>query len=201
MPHSEPLQGLNAAQRAEVNKYVEAYQHPNYHMGVERFNSASDDLRSIECRDGYLDVGCGRGEMLDVARGLGFENVRGVEVVDTLVGADDAIVQAAAWDLPFEDGAFDVVSLFDVIEHLRPEDTTATVEELARVARKTLIITAANYSSRSLGVELHVNRMAYDDWDRFFRRTFADAEVTWLPRRHGINSETWRIDLGSPGDA
>lgn len=42
--------------------------------------------------------------------------------------------------MPFEDGAFDVVLALDVLEHVPPEDRAAALEELARVARRRLIV-------------------------------------------------------------
>ena len=42
--------------------------------------------------------------------------------------------------MPFDDGAFDVVLALDVLEHVRPEDRTAALAELARVAARRLVV-------------------------------------------------------------
>ena len=165
-------------------------------MGDARRLYAEENLRSAaESCDSYLDVGCGRGEMVAYGSGLGFYAM-GVEAVDYLT-VDDSIVQGLAWELPFQDNSFDLVSLFDVIEHLLPEDTERSLIELRRVASKQLFITAANYSSKSLGVELHVNRRPYEEWDKILRAAFKADHVEWLPRKHGINSETWHVLLSA----
>lgn len=179
------------SRQAEIDKYDSIYRtHDNYRMGDARKNAAIDNLKSVS-PGSYLDVSCGRGEMLEIARKLGFTKVQGTEVAESLIGGP--VVYAEAWELPFEDNAFDVVSLFDVIEHLLPGDERPVCRELARVAKKTVFITAANYSSKSLGVELHVNRRPYPEWDQIFREEFPGV-VTWLPRNGSI-SETWRVDL------
>ena len=182
------------SQEHEIEKYKNVYQHENYRMGDARRLYAEENLRTAaqNCNS-HLDVGCGRGEMVAFARGLGF-HAMGVEAVDYLTDGD-SIVEGVAWDLPFNDDSFDLVTLFDVIEHLLPEDTERALLELRRVAGKQLFITAANYSSKSLGVELHVNRRSYEEWDRILRNVFAGDYVEWLPRKHGINSETWHILL------
>jgi len=183
----------SSAQQAEINKYENVYQHPNYKMGDARFQCARDNLTDSPFRGSYLDVGCGRGEMLTLAKSLGFKKVKGVEVVSYLIGGD--VVQGKAWDLPFDDDAVEVVSLFDVIEHLLYEDMIPTLNELKRVASKQVVLTAANYSSKSLGQELHVNRLPYEVWDEVIKSAFDGCAVEWLPRAHGTNSETWVITL------
>ena len=180
---------LSKQQQAEVDKYCGVYRLDNYAMGAARKACAVENLKSV-APTSYLDVGCGRGEMIAASKELGFDVSAGAEVVDYLTGGD--VVNAPAWDLPFKDGAFDVVSIFDVIEHLLPGDDEKACRELDRVAAKHVFITAANYSSCSLGVELHVNKRAYADWDQLFKEWFS-GRVEWLPRAHGTNSETWHI--------
>lgn len=181
------------AQQAEIQKYEKVYQVERYKMGDARYQYAKECLESSPFRGSYLDVGCGRGEMIATAKSLGYKKANGVEVVSYLIGGD--VVAGKAWDLPFKDNEIEVVSLFDVIEHLLYDDMLPTMAELKRVASKQVILTAANYSSKSLGEELHVNRLPYDEWDRIIREAYAGAEVEWLPRKHGINSETWVITL------
>ena len=98
----------------EHAKYVRAYQANNYGMGWSRMMDAVADLVELPDRGSYLDVGCGRGEMLAHATALGFEPVQGTEIVPSLI--DGArVVRAEVHELPFKDLKFDVVSLFDVI--------------------------------------------------------------------------------------
>lgn len=182
------------AQLAEVRKYDAVYRLPEYRMGDARRRCAEDNLHSVGgfCHS-LLDVGCGRGEMVRYAQAHGWR-AQGVEAVDYLTDGQN-VLWGHAWDLPVADKSFDLVTLFDVIEHILPEDCDRTLAELARVAKKHLFITAANYSSQSLGVELHVNRLPYETWDQIFRAAFPGAAVEWLPRRHGTASETWSIAL------
>jgi SAM-dependent methyltransferase len=186
---------LTEAQHAEIKKYASAYRHPHYRMSDPRRHACVQTLAEVPWRESYLDVACGRGEMLAAARECGFARVQGTEVVPALLGGD--VVAAFAWALPFSDQTFDVVSMFDVIEHLLPGDDARACAELARVARRTILLTANNLSSRDGEVELHINRRPYDEWDELFRLWFPTCRVTWLRHRRAKLSEMWRIDLDS----
>lgn len=172
----------------EIQKYAVAYRRPEYRMGPRRKRAAHAVLNGLT--GSLLDVGCGRGEVLNLAASLGMQ-VTGVEVVPALIAADPRVVYGEAWELPFPDQAFDHVTMFDVMEHLLAEDSERVCLELQRVARQTVILTVANFSHVVDGVELHINCRPYADWDADFRRWFR-GEVEWLPRGGSI-SETWRV--------
>jgi len=181
------------ARRAEHAKYVRAYASATYGMGEVRRRCAVEDLAAL-ARGSYLDVGCGRGEMLVHADVMGFWPVLGAEIVPALIDGG-RVVWAEAHALPFNDDNFDVATMFDVIEHLVPGDDEAACRELARIARRHIIVTASNLRSFSeAGDDLHINRRPYDDWDALFRTWFAPGNVMRLPSRNPI-SETWRVDL------
>lgn len=183
------------AQLAEMHKYDQAYSAPSYRMGDLRKMEARNTLGLVKWRGSYLDVGCGRGEMLDIARDLGFVRTLGVEVVPDLIAARRDVIYAPAWHLPFENQAFEVVTSFDVIEHILPGDDELVCRELDRVASRAIIITANNLPSRLPdGTELHVNRRPYDEWDQLFREWFARGSVYKVDRYGGSVSETWQID-------
>lgn len=182
---------MTPKQRAEVAKYTACYELPKYRMKDDRARQALGALSDLPWRGSYLDVSCGRGEALAHARAIGFAEVQGTEVVEKLLGP--SVRYALAWDLPFPDKSFEVVSLFDVIEHLLPGDDERTCRELARVAGRAILLTASNRESSHNGVELHVNRRPYEEWDGLFRQWFEGAEVTWLHKRASKRSEMWRI--------
>src|ERR1044072_4730710 len=95
--------------------------------------------RSFDFKDRaprILDVGCGTGANLEL---LGeFGEAEGVDVsVDALAfcrarGLQN-VRQGAAEKLPYEDGAFDLVTALDVVEHL--DDDGAVLSEMRRVLR------------------------------------------------------------------
>ena len=184
--------------RYEHEKYIRAYQTNSYAMGHARMLEAVTDLVNLGTRGSYLDVGCGRGEMLGHAKAMGFDPVRGVEVVPNLIDGT-RVLRGEVHDLPFVDSMFDVVTMFDVIEHLLPGDDELACHELARVARRHILLTANNKPSQlAIGEELHINRRPYDEWNALFHGWFGSG-VTRLcstdqRRRHDF-SPTWRVDL------
>jgi len=174
----------------EITKYIRAYSFPDYRMGDLRKASAQGLLMATPSRESYLDIGCGRGEMLTYAKELGFVRVEGTEVVPALISRE-RVRFAQAHNLPFEDGEFDVVSCLDVLEHLVPADTECVLREIDRVAARQIILTANNKPSKSLGTELHVNKRPYPEWDRLIRDCMR-GDVAWINRGFNI-SETWTI--------
>jgi SAM-dependent methyltransferase len=184
---------LTRDQIVEIDKYRRIYAvHEKYRMAPPRLKNFGDAVRDLPWRRSYLDIGCGRGEMLALAQEAGFRRVAGVEVVDALVS--DQVTKAPAWDLPFEAKTFEVVTMFDVIEHLLPGDDEAACREMLRVASKSILVAANSNSSVWQGIELHCNQRPPDVWDGLFREWFT-GRVTWLRQKTFNGTELWRIDL------
>ncbi len=84
-----------------------------------------------------LDVGCGAGHFLDEMRGARGWQVRGVEPsAGAAQAAQDRGLDVYPGDLAaagFPDGAFDAVTLWDVVEHLH--DPQAVLSEVRRILR------------------------------------------------------------------
>lgn len=178
----------------EHAKYETAYQRPKYAMGPARGNDARQDLEALPVRGSYLDVGCGRGEMVTFAGSVGFAMARGCEVVPALIDGE-TVVYGEVHDLPFDDNAFDAVSMFDVIEHLIPGDDELACKELQRVAKHHILLTANNRPSlNQAGDNLHINIRSYDEWHNLFCKWFDAGTVTRLAG-HVYVSEGWRIDF------
>jgi SAM-dependent methyltransferase len=187
---------IDQARAAEHAKYVDVYANqPKYRMKAERRADAVNDLTRLRTRGAYLDVSCGRGDMLREAIALGFDPVHGTEIVPQLIDGK-RVVRAEVHALPFSDKSFDVVTLFDVIEHLIPGDDEVACREMARVARRHIILTANNRPSFSQsGADLHINKRPYEEWDQLLTKWFAPARVTWIKGHRHYISEAWRIDL------
>jgi SAM-dependent methyltransferase len=85
-----------------------------------------------------LDVGCGAGQALTLAAGHG-ARVTGLDVAKPMIDVarerlPDADLRVGdIQDLPFDDGAFDVVTAFNVVQYAA--EPRAAVAELARVTR------------------------------------------------------------------
>ncbi|MPZ58443.1 MAG: methyltransferase domain-containing protein [Rhizobiales bacterium] len=186
---------MSERRAAEHAKYARAYGlNPDYRMGRSRMEDAVRDLSALRSRGSYLDVSCGRGEMLAHARRLGFAPVHGTEIVRELIDGTN-VVRAEVHALPFAGKSVDVVSMLDVIEHLLPGDDEAACRELDRVAHRHVLVTANNRPSfNKSGDDLHINKRPYEEWDALFRQWFTGA-VTLIKGNRAYVSEAWRVDL------
>jgi SAM-dependent methyltransferase len=90
----------------------------------------------------YLDVGCGSGAALAVARALGWQ-VSGIEVDDAAAGIarrfTNALHVGDVLTAPFAAGQFDVVTAFHVLEHV-PDPVAVTRRMLDWLAPGGLLI-------------------------------------------------------------
>lgn len=87
-----------------------------------------------------LDVGCARGFLVEVLRELGVDaegcDVSAYAVAHPAPGARGHLrVADPVRGLPWEESRFDVVTILETLEHLRPEQVPAVLRELRRVCR------------------------------------------------------------------
>lgn len=162
----------------EVAQYAKEYQSPDYKMGKQRLEDVQRLMRMAPAGS-LLDVGTGRGETLQIAKTLGFSPVAGTEAVPYLAQGD--VVHALAHNLPFPDNSYDVVTCFDVMEHLIEDDLIPAVREMARVAIGTIIISASEIPSAWRGRELHISRRPAKEWHDLIQRAAPD----WTIERKG----------------
>ena len=83
-----------------------------------------------------LEVGCGAGGMLGPLGRYG--KVTGIDISHEYMQfcasrGHDSVVTGSGYDLPFRDDSFDMVALFDVIEHI--EDDVRVLSEVQRVLK------------------------------------------------------------------
>lgn len=147
---------------SEAEKYRRCYQRPEYAMGRTRQLRCELDVDGMRPASAYLDVGCGRGEMVRYARELGLE-AYGLELVPELCD-ERRIFQGELTALPFPVKRFDYVSCYDVLEHLPESQIRPALEELRRVCRGWVYITTNDKPSEFLGMTLHLTRWPLDRW-------------------------------------
>jgi ubiquinone/menaquinone biosynthesis C-methylase UbiE len=85
-----------------------------------------------------LDLGCGTGFIIDLARDL-FEEIHGIDVTQAMLdrvdlrGGNVRLHRCAAEQLPFEDASFDFISAYAFLHHV--EDCRRVLAEVHRVLR------------------------------------------------------------------
>jgi SAM-dependent methyltransferase len=170
--------------------YFTDVDYPNY-LGNERSLRRSmarhlDQIGHYWTRRGaLLEIGCAYGFFLDEAR-EGFDRVVGVDVAASVVerARERFGVEALAGgflEIPFEDASFDVVCLWDTIEHLaRPDQFLQKSRRLLRPAGR-LFLTTGDISSlnarfrgrnwRQIHPPSHLHYFSRQSITRLFERT------------------------------
>ncbi len=117
--------------------YVKTY-------GIKRTEMNERFLSGIWKDARVLEVGCNIGNQLITLKEAGFTNLCGVEVSPYAIkkarSRPDAggieLVEGNAFELPFEDGSFDMVYTSGVLIHISPDDIGRAVSEMCRCSRK-----------------------------------------------------------------
>jgi 2-polyprenyl-3-methyl-5-hydroxy-6-metoxy-1,4-benzoquinol methylase len=121
---------------------------------LSRFLRRVDQAASSLAPASVLDVGCGEGIVTErLARLLSPAQVLGVDAGEAHLAEEWrsrsagnlSFATGSAYDLPFEQGSFDLVCCIEVLEHLeRPRDALA---EMRRVAGRALLLSVPNEPS------------------------------------------------------
>lgn len=114
----------------ERRKYVKlAGESPEY--GAT--NHGRDAIELVaNLNPGYVvDLGCGRNEWVKMLR----ERLPGVRADGVDFAFDEADIKAPMHQLPLADNCADVVTAFDSLEHLLPDEVDAVLDEIARILK------------------------------------------------------------------
>jgi len=149
------------------------------------FNSQTDDfiknstqirkerLASIEAlipgKGRLLDIGCGQGYFLKEAKDKGWD-AYGLDISDyaarhskKVAGVD--IFLGHIHDARYEDSFFDVVTLWDVLEHTK--DHIKILNEVRRVLKKGGIVVASTPNAGSMDAICHKYKWPYFDFEKY----------------------------------
>jgi SAM-dependent methyltransferase len=111
---------------------------------IDRFFGEVGETVAPLAAASVLDAGCGEGEALARLATILPPRPAAVDIDPVAVAATRErfpaleVSQASLYDLPFEDGSFDLVLCLEVLEHLR--DPAAGLAELARVSRDHVVV-------------------------------------------------------------
>lgn len=91
-----------------------------------------------------LDVGCSMGYFVTYMRTQGWD-AHGIDISEYAISKSDLVTLpflkiGSATELPYADNSFDVVTAFDVLEHLYIEQIFKAIKELARVCKSDIVI-------------------------------------------------------------
>ncbi|MGH2915580.1 MAG: class I SAM-dependent methyltransferase [Solirubrobacteraceae bacterium] len=171
---------------------AELYRESTFDYGSEleglrlTYGSALERIGAlVPSKDGILDIGCGSGFVLELARGQGWHGARGVEPSsDAVAKASDSTRPLIVEDIMraglFEPESFDAVALFQVLDHM--PDPGAVLEECRRVLRPGGVIMAFNHNVKALSAALLRERSPIVDVEHTYlyspvtmRRLFSDV--------------------------
>jgi 2-polyprenyl-3-methyl-5-hydroxy-6-metoxy-1,4-benzoquinol methylase len=119
-------------------------------LTIKRYNEILDKMESFRKTGRLLDIGCGIGFFLDVAKKRGWE-VYGTEYSERLIGLlrekGITIHEGPLNSKNYEEGFFDVVTSFEVIEHIN--NPTNEINQIGKLIRKggLVYITTPNFNS------------------------------------------------------
>jgi SAM-dependent methyltransferase len=156
------------------------------------FHSRGIDMRPSS----YLDVGCGKGELLSLLRD-DFAAVSGCDTSWRMLSCvrDTAVrLQLRSDQLPFETGVFDFISASCVYHHVPPSGRRALTAEVKRLLRPAGIFAIIEHNPYNPITRLVVKRSAIDR-DAVLLRAF---EVRQLMRAVGLTPETTEYFLYAP---
>lgn len=122
----------------ELIKYYEGYGRNDYlsPLTIKRYNELLDNFEPYRKTNNILDVGCGIGYFLEVAKQRGW-NVYGTEYTDAAIEICEAkgiqMKKGILDALDYEKIEFDIVTSFEVIEHIyNPIDELKNIQKVLR---------------------------------------------------------------------
>ncbi|MBL1280579.1 MAG: class I SAM-dependent methyltransferase [Fluviicola sp.] len=135
-----------------ISFYESDYTRTNYFSSVTvaRYNELLDSFEKFRKTNKILDVGAGNGFFLEIAKARGWE-VHGTELtkkaIDFCRTKDINMEQGCLDEIKYEAETFDVITSFEVIEHINNPKTI--VPEMHRILRKggKCYVTTPNFNS------------------------------------------------------
>jgi len=175
---------------ATLKEYSEDY----YQFHATRWISKFHIIRYIQfllkqAEIKWLDIGCSRGYLIQE---LLQNNIQPYGIDISLIAFKDMPINirskvslGSISYIPYKNETFDVISVFDVIEHIHPRETKQAFQELNRVLKKRgfLILTTPNcaYIGDWIHDLTHINVRPLAYWIRMFRSNGLKVKKEYVP--------------------
>ena len=142
----------------------------------------------------HLDIGCGPGTFIGTlpdesdSVGVDISKVQLRYAQQEYAAPNRRFVVIEPGTLPFAEASFDCVTLVELIEHLTPEDTLATLEAALRVLRPggQLLVSTPNYRSLWPAIEGLLNRLGKVDYSDQHINRFNRSKLFSLMQECGL---------------
>ncbi|MCF2136994.1 MAG: methyltransferase domain-containing protein [Candidatus Thorarchaeota archaeon] len=148
--------------------------------GVTRTSLNEEFLTGIPHDARILEIGCNRGNQLQVLEKQGFTNLWGIEINKKAIeiareNKKFNIVEGSIYDIPFKEGFFNLAFTSGVLIHIPPENLQNAIKEIYRVSRK-YIWCFEYFADECTEIEYrgHKNRLWKNNFLRVFQETFPD---------------------------
>lgn len=139
-------------------------------MKIDTFKLRLAQIQKLVPRGKILDIGCATGFFLEAARDLGYEPF-GIELSDYSSQlakkkfGNESIFHGKLEDSPFQAKSFDVISMFDLIEHVRVPSQTLGIAASLLKNEGIIVITTPDNSSLS-------NKLMGKKWTHYKKEHF-----------------------------
>lgn len=137
-----------------------------------------------------LDAGCGTGYGTNILKNAGAANITGIDIADEAVsycqekfpGKKITFKKGNVTKLSFADKVFDVITSFEVIEHI--EKYEEVLKEMHRVLKETgtLIISTPNKKVYAKDNEFHIHEFEETEFLEFLQSQFKHVEFLYQRR-------------------
>lgn len=150
-----------------------------------------------------LDVGCADGKMIFALRKLGVE-AYGLDISKYILSKahhkiGKFLKQGEIAYLPYSDNSFDLVTSFDLLEHISTETLPRVVEECNRVSRQGVLHKI--YTSENLWLKLihqkdhfHVSVFSQSWWEKFFEKQGFSKAKKFLPSLSALMESVYLLE-------
>lgn len=149
---------------------------------IERYASYWYQAKSIidAAPSNMLEVGGGDGFLENFVKTQTKTEYKNIDIAEDL----EPDILGDVKNMPLEDNSFDLVCAFEVLEHIPYEDFVPALKEIARVAKKDVIISLPHWG-RHFAIHIRMPFIKNIRWQKKF---------TFRPQEHKFNGEHyWEI--------